>query len=322
MWQARPRLGVRSVRATVVIPTFNRAERLRALLACLTRQEGGSLARVVVCDDGSSDATEEVARSFEGRLPLVYAWQEDRGFRAGQARNLGIARAVGDVVIFVDDDVLVRPDFVERHLAAHAGSGAGHGVAIGYRHRTERFAGEVPALEEVLAAERDDRLVELTAPVTEHPAPWVYVYSCNFSVTLGGPELWFDEGFSGWGMEDTELGYRLWRAGYRVVEAHDARALHVEDPAPRDPFRCEVRELPPSYDTYVLNAVYFMDKHPEDAALREFVRGDLRWYVLDDRGRWVKNGYENDVDAVIASCREMLRGRRARSERPDIRESA
>ncbi len=309
------------MRATVVIPTYNRAERLRALLACLVEQEGGALARVVVCDDGSPDHTAEVARGFEGRLPLVYAWQEDRGFRAGQARNLGIARAVGDIAIFVDDDVLVRPDFVLEHLRAHASAGPGHSLAIGYRHRTERFEGTVPAQGEVLSAERDDRLIELTAPVTEHPTPWVYVYSCNFSVTLGGPELWFDEGFSGWGMEDTELGYRLWRAGYRIVEADGARVLHVEDPTPRDPFRCEVRALPPSYDTYVRNAVYFMDKHPEDAVLREFVRNDLRWYVLDDAGRWVKNGYANDVDAVIARCREQLRAARPSGTEP-IRESA
>lgn len=308
------------MRATVVIPTYNRAERLRALLSCLTHQEGDALARVVVCDDGSSDDTAEVARSFEGRLPLVYAWQEDRGFRAGQARNMGIARAVGDVVIFVDDDVLVRPDFVLRHLDAH-GDGRTLTVAIGYRHRIDRFDGEVPTLEQVLAAERDDRLTELSTPIGEHPTPWVYVYSCNFSVTLGGPELWFDEGFCGWGMEDTELGYRLFRAGYRIVEAIDARALHVEDPSPRDPFRCEVRALPPSYDTYVRNAVYFMDKHPDDPVLREFVRNDLRWYVLDERGRWVKNGYANDVDAVITRCREQLRAMRA-PERQPIRESA
>ena len=122
-------------------------------------------------------------------------------------------------------------------------------------------------------------------------------------------------------MEDTELGYRLWQAGYAIVEADRARVLHVEDPAPRDPFRCEIRELPPSYDSYVLNAVYFMDKHPDDEVLREFVRDDLRWYVLDDRGRWVKNGYANDVDFVIARCRETLKARRA-AEPPTIRESA
>ncbi len=299
--------------ATVVIPTYRRPARLRALLRCLTHQPREQLARVVVCDDGSGDETEHVARAFEGELPLVYAWQEDLGFRAGQARNLGIARAIGDVVVFVDDDVLVRPDFVTAHLRAHVEAG-GRAVAVGYRHRTVGFDGEIPSREAIHAAEREDRLLELEGPIEAHPSPWIYVYSCNFSVSLGGPELVFDDGFEGWGLEDTELGYRLFHAGYRVVEAAGARVLHVEDPHPRDPFRCETRALPPTYDTYVENAVYFMDKHPDDAALRDFVRGDLRWYVLDERGRWVKNGHANDVDLVIAECRSRLTRRGALKE--------
>lgn len=93
------------MKATLVIPTYKRSDRLRQLLACLIDQrahpDGSSaLAQVIVCDDGSPDDTREVARSFSDRLPLVYCWQEDRGFRAGQARNMGIARAEGDVVIF------------------------------------------------------------------------------------------------------------------------------------------------------------------------------------------------------------------------------
>src|SRR5690606_6739449 len=162
--------------------------------------EGEHLARVVVCDDGSGGETADVARAYSARLPLVYAYQEDLGFRAGQARNMGIDRAVGDVVIFIDDDVLVRPDFVRQHLEVH-GSVARPAVAIGYRHRTAGFDGVVPRLDEILGAEREDRLLELEEPIESHPTPWIYVYSCNFSVSRGGPELRFHEGFSGWGLE-------------------------------------------------------------------------------------------------------------------------
>ncbi|MCB9595037.1 MAG: glycosyltransferase [Sandaracinaceae bacterium] len=295
------------MKATLVIPTYNRAERLRSLLHCLTRQQTDRLARVVVGDDGSSDHTAEVVRSFEGRLPIEHAWQEDRGFRAGQARNLGIERAVGDVVIFADDDVLVGPDYVEAHIAAHAAEPEVRRVVLGPRHRTLAFDRDAPEPSDFEHAERDDRIADLEGrSVDEHEAPWIFVYSCNFSVRLGGPELWFDDGFSGWGLEDTELGYRLHHAGYRIVEEPRAMVLHVDDDAPRDPFRCEARQLPPSYDTYVRNAVRFMDLHPHDEALARFVRQDLRWYVLDDGGRWVKNGYENDVEHVIAECRRAL----------------
>ena len=149
------------MKATVVIPTYNRAERLSELLACLVTQ-GHVLARVVVCDDGSSDHTAQVVRSFEDRLPLVYAWQENLGFRAGQARNLGIARSDGDVIIFVDDDVLVASDFVARHVAAHAGAGKPR-VAIGYRSRAFS-SGKHPtpiSWDEFADAEPDDRVADV-----------------------------------------------------------------------------------------------------------------------------------------------------------------
>ena len=139
------------VKATVIIPTFNRARHLARLLQCLAEQRGGALARVVVCDDGSSDDTAAVARSFAHALPLEYCHQENRGFRAGQARNMGLARAVGDAVIFLDDDLLVAHDFVASHLAAHRGAERPR-VAIGYRHRTFHIERERPSREEIEAS--------------------------------------------------------------------------------------------------------------------------------------------------------------------------
>jgi len=301
------------MRATVVIPTFNRARRLTELLECLMTQ-GEALARVVVCDDGSTDDTAEVVRSFAKHLPVQYARQEHRGFRAGQARNLGIMRAVGDVIIFVDDDVLVAPDFVAHHLAAH-GDAKRPRIAVGYRSRAfalreaSNGGGKARriAWDDFADAEADDRVIDVGPHgegIATHPTPWFFVYSCNFSITRSETTPTFDESFVGWGMEDIEFGYRLHKMGYEVVAAPGARVLHIEDTHPRDPFRCEVRTIEPVYDTYVRNSIHFMDKYPDDALLAERVRTDLRWYVRDEvRGCWVKNGHANDIDEVLAHCR-------------------
>ncbi len=302
------------MQATVVIPTYRRSARLKQLLACLTTQkgEGGApvLKQVIVCDDGSPDDTRQVAESFADRLPLLYRHQPDLGFRAGQARNMGIAEATGDVIVFVDDDVIFADDFVLEHLRAHAAQPV-PSIVIGYRHRAYEAPVGQPTLPEIARGEPDDRVAVLGSdgtPVRDHPRAWVYVYSCNFSVRRPGDaarsELRFHEGFSGWGMEDIELGYRLHRrAQMPIVAAARARVLHVEDPAPRDPFRCEERVLPPSYDSYVRNAVYFMDLHPEDHDLAAWVRSDLRWYVLGPDQKFVKNGFANDVEQVLSRCR-------------------
>lgn len=299
------------MKATVVIPTYKRSARLHALLSCLVHQDGETLQQVIVCDDGSPDDTAAVARSFADKLPLEYRVQEDLGFRAGQARNMGIGDARGDVIIFIDDDVVFPRDFVAAHLDAHRARRE-PAVVIGFRHRSHHVDALPPERADVIASEPDDRVAVVGADgagAPMHPTPWMFVYSCNFSVPRGVPELQFDEHFVGWGLEDIDLGYRLLRAGLPLVVAPKASVLHIEDPAPRDPFRCEERKLPPTYDTYVHNAVYFMDKH-DDPAVRAWVRNDLRWYVRDEsRGAWVKNGYENDVEAVIAACRADFRAR-------------
>src|SRR5262249_33675770 len=155
-------------------------------------------------------------------------------------------------------------------------------------HRAFEFPREQPAWEDIVRAEPDDR-AEVLGPdgdgIAAHPTPWFFVYSCNFSISVAPPVApthlptspRFDDGFVGGGMEDIELGYRLHRKGYELCAAPRARVLHIEDPRPRDPFRCEVRSLPPVYDSYVRNSVYFMDKYPDDPVLAELIRTDMRW---------------------------------------------
>ena len=64
---------------------------------------------------------------------------------------------------------------------------------------------------------------------------------------------------------------------------------------------------------------------PEDRDVEAWVRSDVRWFVKDADGRWVKNGHSNDVDAVIARCREeqiVLRAQLGRAVRVENAPSA
>ena len=106
-------------RISIVVPTYNRARVLARLLRALERQTTPAEGfEVIVVDDGSTDATGSVlAEDYSYRLRALS--QANAGPAA--ARNTGIACASGEIILFVDDDVIPRDDLIERHLAAHEG---------------------------------------------------------------------------------------------------------------------------------------------------------------------------------------------------------
>ena len=89
---------------SVIIPTYNSASSLRAAIQSVLDQSYSEF-EVLVIDDGSTDDTEGVVRSFDNHVS--YFRQENRG--AGAARNHGIARCHGKYVAFLDSDDLWLP---------------------------------------------------------------------------------------------------------------------------------------------------------------------------------------------------------------------
>jgi MoaA/NifB/PqqE/SkfB family radical SAM enzyme/glycosyltransferase involved in cell wall biosynthesis len=291
-----------SVTASLIIPTFNRAAILRRTLEHIASLHESALCQVMVCDDGSSDDTAQVCEELSESLPLEYCRQEDFGFRAGAARNMGIQRAVGDVMIFLDDDCAPLPGFVAAHCAAH--EGADDVVALGLRRRLAVDEADVRSLD---SSESDARAVYVAAGTFCHPAPWMLFYSCNMSLRRGHPEAHFDEQFVGWGMEDTDLGYRLWRAGtvFRVLE--NATVVHFDDEEPRDPFRREAIGLEPRYGSYLRNCERLLAKFRGEPDLERSLLRDLQWYEQEPSGRWVKDGSRHDPSwllGVLAQARD------------------
>lgn len=104
------------MRASVILRSRNEAARLRLTLASLRAQS--EEAEIVVVNDGSDDATDDVLREATRLAPLVRIDHEKAQGRS-RAANAGAARAGGDVLIFLDGDTLAGPDFVARHLAVH-----------------------------------------------------------------------------------------------------------------------------------------------------------------------------------------------------------
>jgi L-malate glycosyltransferase len=102
---------------TVVMPTHNGAKTLPEVLTAfghLESPKGGW--KLVVVDNGSTDRTREIVESFATRLPLTYVYEPILGKSA--ALNTGLLSAAGDLVVFTDDDVLPRSDWLVQLRAA------------------------------------------------------------------------------------------------------------------------------------------------------------------------------------------------------------
>jgi glycosyltransferase involved in cell wall biosynthesis len=242
------------VRASVVIPTRDKASRLRLTLACLAGQAWVPAPEVVVVDDGSTDATPAVLAAAAADLPGLVVVPGGGGGRA-VARNLGAGRAGGELLVFLDDDVLVGPGFLaahrararpdrfthgrlrelpaaERLVAGLAGAAAGGAREL----RDALHAGGSRDPRHRLVANALERAVEaMSAGVLPDVAPWLGCVGANVSMpraawaALGG----FDERFGRrWGCEDLELGLRLHAAGLCRQFAPDALGVHLTHPRP------------------------------------------------------------------------------------------
>jgi glycosyltransferase involved in cell wall biosynthesis len=96
---------------SVIVPTYNCARFLGQAIESVLAQDYSDL-EVVVVDDGSTDGTEELVRRFPPRVR--YFRQDNRG--PGAARNLGLARAEGELLAFLDSDDLWMPSKLSRQV--------------------------------------------------------------------------------------------------------------------------------------------------------------------------------------------------------------
>jgi glycosyltransferase involved in cell wall biosynthesis len=210
------------VELSIVVATRNRAPALSDLVESLQLQ---TLQRerfeVILVDNGSTDDTQRVAAALASRFMHGRALHEPKS-GAAAARNTGIRNSSGKIILFLDDDIIADPGLLEAHLQGHK-STAGGPVLGHVRHPWK----ETGSFLERFLLHHVELFQSFQFPDFEN-VPFLHFYSCNLSLprTCFENVGLFDETFTSYGFEDTDLGYRLSQAGYKTIYRPEAAALH------------------------------------------------------------------------------------------------
>ena len=252
---------------SIIIPTHQRCASVQLALQALAHQTLSPDAyEVIVCIDGSQDATQEVLSRFPAPYKLHVIWQPKLGRAA--ARNAGMRLAVGDLLIFLDDDMEPAPGFLMAHLQAHA-AGSQLGVLGAVPISLEQSS---PPVVKYIGVKFNHHLENLSQP--GYTFKLRDFYSGNFSIRrevllrVGV----FDEAFKIYGNEDLELFVRLSKAGVQLKYCPEALAhqYYTKD------FAALARDTIAKGKTAVLLA----NKHPEtyhDLKLSLYSQGSYKW---------------------------------------------
>ena len=207
---------------SVVIPTYNRQPILEKCLRALEVQELSRSSSVtdyeiVLVDDGSTDGTLEWLAAHKAEFPHVRCFEQDHAGPAA-ARNLGVEKALGDTIIFIDSDLVVLNNFLQAHADAL--------VQGGEKLGSDRFFTYGAVINTCNFAQPTAEPYKITD------------FSAAFFATgnVAIPKHWlekaglFDNSFQLYGWEDLELGVRLKKLGLQLIKCPAAVGYHWHPP--------------------------------------------------------------------------------------------
>jgi len=233
------------MKISVVVTTYNRPQALRLVLNALLAQAQAPF-EILIADDGSTEDTRQTIRQMARHsvVPVRHLWQTDAGFRAAAARNLAVAAAQGELIVFLDGDCVPRPDFIAQHarLAQEGWFVAGSRVLLSPALTQEAEAQQWPIhgwgrwtwWRHALSGQTNRWTPLLNLPGQawrrQQAQHWQSARTCNMSVwrhdlvAVNG----FDESYQGWGHEDADLAVRLIRHGVHYKNGRFATTvLHL-----------------------------------------------------------------------------------------------
>jgi len=256
---------------SVIIPASGRLTLLRTLVSLENQTAHSDQFEVIVVFDGEPDP--QLGKLEPTKYPYVLSIRSQTRSGVAAARNHGARESKGTLLLFLDDDLQMKPEFLEQHLNSHQEMDpltlAFGGVAVDpsspnvfVRHWAEKRRNEY--------IEKCEKGLDTT------PA---YFSGGNFSIAKDS--FWkqggFDESFHGYGWEETDFGVRWREAGGRFHYLKEATAeeMYIKDLRHSSGIQ--------AFETGQ-NEIRFLKKHPgyrKTSDLRKMFHGNpLRRFMI------------------------------------------
>jgi glycosyltransferase involved in cell wall biosynthesis len=195
---------------------------------------------VIIADDGSKEETRDTIVALKEKLPfpLTHIWQEDQGFQVAKIRNKAVLTSRGDYLIFLDGDCIVPKYFIEKHrnLAKENSLVVGNRLLLSEKFTNEIFEKNIflPSLKfKNWIFLRLTKKISRISPLLKfglklnflrflRKKRWRGAKTCNLGIwkkdffAVNG----FEEGYAGWGYEDSDLVIRMQRNGVLRKDGH------------------------------------------------------------------------------------------------------
>jgi len=222
------------MKITIIITTCNRKHTLEKVLASLEGQVNPNI-EINIMDDNSTDGTMKFCENYvlNSNFKFKYIRLNKRGYNLPVLRNIGVNYAVGDFLIFLDDDIIVDHNFIEEYINHFN------------RNRNTVFLGKIlfvkssnlssilledikhsdfHSIYEGLYSEQDFRNERF-----KDMELFYKVWGGNLGMSKNIFQLLngFDEDFKSWGGLDSDFGIRLIRAGIPIELVNNCIGYHL-----------------------------------------------------------------------------------------------
>jgi glycosyltransferase involved in cell wall biosynthesis len=227
---------------SIIITTYNRPDAL--LLVLLSIEEQIVLPyEVIIADDGSNNDTRKVILNYQktSQLNIIHSWQEDYGFRAAQSRNKAIAVAKGEYIVLIDGDMILHSSFIHDHINNAEIGYFIQGTRVLLTQKTTKYALKKMKVNfsffsKGIKNRKNSIHSNFLSKIFLKKQNYLRgIKTCNMgffkkdSIDING----FNNGFQGWGREDSEFAVRLINNGIKRKNIHcnviQFHLWHVEE---------------------------------------------------------------------------------------------